>query len=150
MDDEVVGINNGKFVIHVVTCLIMIRSYIPGFSRCTSCSWCIRNRMADSTLRIQWRSLMVSGRVIFTFCQISDFWDNFTLFINFHSFSSGQKARKPRSATFSSIIMCKSRFFPTKKKLILGAKKRFCGNSHICVFEKMRIAALRSLENLLF
>ncbi len=40
---------------------------------------------------------------------------NFTLFLNFCSFSNGQKARKPRSATFSSITICKSRFFPAKK-----------------------------------
>ncbi len=33
MDDEAVGINNRKSVIHVVTCMIMIRSYISGFSR---------------------------------------------------------------------------------------------------------------------
>ncbi len=44
------------------------------------------------------------------------FFSNFTLFLNFYSSSNGQKARKPWSATFSSIILCKSRFFPTKKK----------------------------------
>ncbi len=90
--------------------------------------------MAGSKRRIQWHSPVVSGRVIFTFCQISDFLQQFYVFLNFHSFSNGQKARKPRSATFPSITMCKSRFFPTKKnkkKLILGAKTRFCGNSHI-------------------
>ncbi len=29
MDDEAVGINNGESVIHVVTCMMMIRSYAP-------------------------------------------------------------------------------------------------------------------------
>ncbi len=133
MDDEVVGINNGESVICSITCMIIISSYIPGFSRrCTNCCWCIWNRMVGSTQRMQWCSPMVSGRVIFTFGQISDFWGNFTLFLNFHLFSNGQKAREPRLATFSGITMCKSRFFPTKKKKKnLGAKTRFCGNSHI-------------------
>ncbi len=100
----------------VVTCMIMIRLYIIEFSRrWTSCYWCIRNRMVGSTRRIQWRSPMESGMVIFTFYQISDFLRKFYTFLNFHSFSNGQKARKPRSATFSNIIVCKSRFFPTKK-----------------------------------
>ncbi len=82
MDDEAVDINNGESVIRIVTCMIMIRSYVPGFSRrCTSC-WCIRNQMADSTGR-QWRSPMISGRVIFTFCQISDFSRQFYAFSKF-------------------------------------------------------------------
>ncbi len=38
MDDEVGGINKGKSVIHIVTCMIMIRLYVPWFSKCTSCS----------------------------------------------------------------------------------------------------------------
>ncbi len=144
MDDG--GINNGELVIHVVAYMIMIRSYIPEFSRrCTSCRWCIRNKMAGSTPKIQWHSPMVSGRIVFTFGQISDFCDNFTLFLNFYSFSNGQKVRKPRSATFTSITMCKSRFFPTKKKQkkqILGAKTRFCDNSHI--FQKFQFLLLLS------
>ncbi len=97
--------------------MIMIRSYVPGISRrcTTSCCWCIRNRMTGSTRRIQWRSLMVSWRVIFTFHHISDFL-RFTLFLNFRSFSNGQKVRKLWSLTFSSSTVCKSRFFSTKKK----------------------------------
>ncbi len=111
-DDKAVGVNHGKLVIHIVTCMIMIRSYIPEFSTCTSCCWCIQNQMAGSTQRIKWRSPLVSGRVIFTFCQISDFCSNFTLFLNFHSFINYQKARKAQSVVFSSITTCKSRFFP--------------------------------------
>ncbi len=84
MDDEAIGINNGELVIRVVTCMIMIHLYVPGFSkRRTSCCGYIQNRMAGSTRRIQWHSRMLSGMVIFTFCQISDFCGNFTLFINF-------------------------------------------------------------------
>ncbi len=30
MDDEAVGINNGKSVIHIVTCMIMIHLYVQG------------------------------------------------------------------------------------------------------------------------
>ncbi len=93
--------------------------------RCTSCCWCIRNRMAGSTRRIQRRSPMVSRRVIFTFCRISDFLRQFYAFLNFHSFSNGQKARNPRSATFSSITVCKRIFFPTKKKKKKQKKKNW-------------------------
>ncbi len=138
MNDEAVG-NNGKSVIRIVTCMTMIRRYVPGFSRrCTSCCWWIWNRMAGSTQRMQWHSPMVSGRVIFTFCQISDFSGNFTLFLNFHSFSNGQKGRKPRLATFSSITCVRVDFFLQKKNWfwalrrvsILDVKTCFCGNSH--------------------
>ncbi len=117
MDDEAIGINNGKSVIHVLTCMIMIRSYIPGFSRCTSC-WCTRNRMGGSTQRIQWHSPMLSGRVIFTFCQISDLLRRFYTFSKFSLIFKWPKKRGnlDQWVTFSSITMCKSRFFPTKKK----------------------------------
>ncbi len=129
MDDEAVGINNRKSVICVVTCMIMIHSYAPGFSRrCTSYCWCIWNWMVCSTRRIQWHSPMVSGWVTFTFSQISDFLRQFYAFSKFLLIFKWPISEE-------SITMCKSRFFPTKKKkkkekLILGAKMRFCGNSH--------------------
>ncbi len=138
MDDEVVGINNGKLVIRVVTCMIMIRSYILRFSRCTSCCWCIRNQMGEGAVHKEYNGTQPNGvreGNIHFLPNFRFFGGNFTLFLNFHSFSNGQTARKPRSVTFSSITMCKSRFFSTKKKrkekVILGAKTRFCGNRYL-------------------
>ncbi len=124
MDDKVVGTNNGKLVIHAVTCMIMICSYVPRFSRrCTSCQ-CIRNRMAGSTQGTQWCSPMVSGRVIYTFCQISDFLRQFYTFSKFSLIF-----KWPKSEETSMIGDLKTK--TKKEKLILGAKTRFCGNSHI-------------------
>ncbi len=105
MDDEAVGINNGESVICGVTCMMMM---IPQFSsRCTV--------VVDTHFLPNFRFFAVFLHFL----------------LNFRSFSNGQKARKPQSATFFIITTCKRRFFPTKKHLILGAKTRFCGNSHI-------------------
>ncbi len=71
------------------------------------------------------------GGLYSLFAKFQIFCGNFTLFLNFHAFSNGQKVRETRLATFSSITMCKSRFFPIKKKLIFCAKTRFCRNSDI-------------------
>ncbi len=135
MDDEVVGINNGDSVIHIVTCMIMIRSYVPGFSR--------RLPVVVDVFKVKWRAVYKEyngaaqwclGGYYLLFTKHQIFCGNFTLFLSFHSFSNGQKAKKPPLATFSSITMFKSKFFPTKKKpkknLILGGKTRFCGDSH--------------------
>ncbi len=56
-----------------------------------------------------------SGRVILIFCQILNFLRQSYAFSKFLLIFKCQKARKPRSATFSSITICQSRF-PTKKK----------------------------------
>ncbi len=125
MMKRLVLIMGNLWSVKVVTYMTMIRSYIPGFSkRCASCCWCIQNRMAGSTRRMQWRSPIVSGRVIFAFLPNFRFFAAILFFLNFHSFSNGQKARKPRLATFSGIAMCSSRFFPTKKKN--QKKKNWC------------------------
>ncbi len=155
MDDEAFGINNGKLVIRVVTCMIMIRSYVPGFSkRCTSCCWCIRNLMAGSTRRIQWRSLMVCGRVIFTFCQISDFLLQCYAFSKFSLIFKWPKSQETSIGDFLQHrhvrvdFSCKKK--PRKEKLFLDAKLRFCGNSHRYWKNQKKLLAIfrRILEKL--
>ncbi len=121
MDDEAVGINNRKLVIRVITCMIMIRLYVPGFSRwCRNCCWCIRDQMA--AVHEEYNGVW-AGNIHFL-PNFRFFCSNFTLFLNFYSFSNVQKVRKPWLKTFSSIIMCKSRFFPKQKKKTKKQKKQ--------------------------
>ncbi len=89
-----VGVNNEESVISVVTCMMMIRLYIPGC-------------LGENT------HFLPNFRFFAAFLPF---------LLNFRSFSNGQKARKPRSAILFIIITCKRRFFRQKKKPILGAK----------------------------
>ncbi len=91
MDDKAVGINNGESVIRLVNYMMMIRPYVSGISRrCTSCCW---------------YSLFAKFQIFAAFLRFLR---------NFRSFSNGQKARKPRSATFFNITL-RGDFFQQKK-----------------------------------
>ncbi len=107
IDDEPVGINSEESVICIVTC------YDDDTFVCSR----------------------VSGRVILSFCRISNVFAAFLSFLlNFHSFSNGRKARKPDWRLFSSSPRIRGDVFQqkkTNKKPILDTKTRFCGNSHI-------------------
>ncbi len=141
-----VGINNGELVIQVVTCMIMIRLYVPGFSkRCISCCWCIWNQMAGSIWRIQWRSRIMSGRVIFTFCQISDFLLQFYAFSKFSLVFKRPKSEETSFGDFSSITMCKSRFFPKKKKK-KKKKKNKKKKNWFCALRRISVAIVAHLH----
>ncbi len=76
MNDEAVGINNGEFIIRIVTCMMMITF-------------------------VMFQGLVDVPVVDIHFLPNFKFFAAFLRFLlNFCSFSNGQKARKPRSATF--------------------------------------------------
>ncbi len=60
----------------------------------------IEYRVAGSIRRIQWRSPMVSKRVIFTFCQISDFLQQFYTFSKFSLIFKLPKSEKTSIGDF--------------------------------------------------
>ncbi len=96
---------------------------------------CMRNQMAVCTRKILWRSPMMSWRVIFTFCRISDFLRQFYAFFKiFAHFQMAKKRGNLDRRLFPASPRVRVDFILQKKnyrKVILGAKTCLYGNSHI-------------------
>ncbi len=133
MDEEVVGINNGEWVIRPCSNLYDNDTFIPS------------REVGDVPVVVDVFECRQYKKK--TTAQPKSVWEgnihflpNFRFLGQFYPFSKfllvfKWPKREETSVTFSSITTRKSRFFHTKKKttknLILSAKAHFCGNSHI-------------------